>query len=124
MGGPKASYVSSVILNYDLGRHVNDFNLEPVSYAEVYKALKAIDTKKSAGPDNLDRYLLTSWWQGAVFSRPDEMHSQIQLPATHPQKIRYAYYLNHVCEHNRTYLAGETLRSLSFQWAFIGNPDI
>ena len=31
---------------------------EPVSHAEVYKALKAIETKKYAGPDNLDSYLL------------------------------------------------------------------
>ena len=38
------------------------------------------------------RLLLTSWSPGAAFSHPDEMHAQIQLPATHPQKIRYEYY--------------------------------
>ena len=37
---------------------MNHFYFEPISYAEVYKALKAIDTKRSAGPDNLDPYLL------------------------------------------------------------------
>jgi hypothetical protein len=57
-GGAQASNVSSVTVNYDIGPCVNHFNFEPVSYAEVYKALKAIDTKTSAGPDNLDPYLL------------------------------------------------------------------
>jgi hypothetical protein len=37
---------------------VNHFNFEPVSYTEVYKTLKARDTKQSAGPDNLVPYLL------------------------------------------------------------------
>lgn len=30
---------------------MNHFNIEPASYTEVYKALKAIHTKKSAGPE-------------------------------------------------------------------------
>jgi hypothetical protein len=37
---------------------VNHFNIEPVSYTEVYKTLEAMDTKKSAGSDNLDPYRL------------------------------------------------------------------
>ena len=57
-GGAQASNVSSVTVNYDIGPHVNHFNFEPVSYTDVYKALKAIDTKKSAGPDNLDSDVL------------------------------------------------------------------
>jgi hypothetical protein len=57
-GGAQASNVSSVTVNYDIGPHGNYLDFEPVSYAETYKALKAIDTKKSAGPDNLDHYLL------------------------------------------------------------------
>ena len=42
--------------------------------------------------DQLLMGLLKLLGDGAVFSCPDEMHAQIQLPATHPQKIRYAYY--------------------------------
>ena len=57
-GGAQASNVSSVTVNYDIGPHVNHFNFEPVTYTEVYKALKAIDTKMSAGPNNLNPYLL------------------------------------------------------------------
>jgi hypothetical protein len=55
-GGAQASNVSSVTVNYDIGSHVNYFNLEPVSYAEVYKSTKGI--KMPTGPDNLDPYLL------------------------------------------------------------------
>jgi hypothetical protein len=57
-GGAQDSNVNSVTVNYDIGPHVNHFIVESVSYTEVCKALKAIDTKKSAGPDNLDSYLL------------------------------------------------------------------
>lgn len=36
----------------------NLFDFKPISVAQVYKALKGIDHKNSAGPDNLDPYLL------------------------------------------------------------------
>lgn len=60
----------SVCDNYDARPHCSDdfnappapnvdlFDFEPIPNAEVCKALKAIDPKKSAGPDNLDPYLL------------------------------------------------------------------
>ena len=52
------SNVSPGLPDHFNDRFVKHLNFEPVSYTEVYKALKAIDTKKSAGRDILDPYLL------------------------------------------------------------------
>jgi hypothetical protein len=43
-GGVQASNISSVTGNYNIGPHVNHLNFEPVFYAEVYKALKKLQS--------------------------------------------------------------------------------
>uniref|UniRef100_A0A3Q3BE22 Reverse transcriptase domain-containing protein n=1 Tax=Kryptolebias marmoratus TaxID=37003 RepID=A0A3Q3BE22_KRYMA len=45
-------------LFFNNDRNVTTFNFYPICITEVLKELKSIDTKKSAGPDNLDPFFL------------------------------------------------------------------